>query len=609
MIRVSDYIANFLASHGISHCFMVTGGCALHLDDSLGHDARLTCLYQHHEQACAMAAEAYARVHNRMAAVCVTSGPGSTNAITGVMCAWLDSLPIFVLSGQVRYNLTARSTGLPLRAVGDQEIDICRSIKPLTKYCAMVTDPYSIRYHLEKAFYLAVQGRPGPVWLDIPLDVQGAFIDEAALIGSSPFADEDAAIFQTPPPVSDSAAAEILDSIRQASRPVFYAGQGIRISGTYDTFLRVIRKLNIPVVTGWDTVDLLPDSHPLYAGRPGIMGDRPGNWAVQSSDLLFCVGSRLNIRQIGFQSEEWAPQARTIVCDIDPFELKKPTIHADLPLWADAADLLARLDASLPEGEKCFSDEGWIAHCQKNRRDYPVVQPRHYLPLPDGKVNVYAFMKELSSRLGPDEITVVESGAPCIAGSPAYIIREGHRFLCNAGSCSMGYGLPAAIGAWAASGGQTIISLNGDGSIQMNLQELQTILHYHMDIRIFVINNEGYHAIRQSERNLFAGRPLVGIGPDSGDLSFPDLCAVASAYGYPTLRIHTPRELIPGIKKVLSQKGPFFCEIMTSPLQDYEPKSATKQLPDGSLISAPLQDLAPFLPEEEIRKRTTYPSP
>lgn len=598
-IKVSNYTSQFLVEQGITNVFTVTGGGAMHLNDALGHQKGLTCLYQHHEQACAIAAESYARIHNRIAALCVTTGPGGTNALTGVVGAYLDSIPMLVLSGQVRYDTTARSTGLNIRAMGDQEFDICKAADSMTKYCEMVIDPKKIRYCLEKALFVAQNGRPGPCWLDIPLNVQGAYVETEELEGY----DAEEYKKELPPAVTAETADAILEKIRAAKRPVFYAGNGIRISGGYEAFCRVAEKLNIPVVTCWDSIDAIYDEHPLYVGRGGIMGDRPGNFAVQNSDLVLAVGNRLSIRQVGYNYQTWARAAYVIVNDIDSEELKKPTLHVDMPVWADAKDLLWMLDSRLPEG-KLFQGEDWIQTCQNWKRDYPVVQPKHY---EEGEyANVYAFIKELSSRLNENQITVVGNGSACVVGSHGYVIKKGQRFIINSAIASMGYDLPAAIGACMADHSQDIINVTGDGSIQMNIQELQTIYHHQMPIKIFLINNGGYHSIRQTQMNFF-GEPLVGIGTDSRDLSFPDMAKLAPAYGFPYRKITKNSQLGSVIEEVLAMKGPVICEIFVDTQQKFEPKSATKRLPDGTLVSAPLEDLAPFLSEEELKKNMFIP--
>ena len=356
-IKVSDYIAKRLVQEGITHVFSVTGGGAMHLNDGLGHEPGLTCIYNHHEQACAIAAESYARLHNTIAAVCVTTGPGGTNAITGVLGGYLDSIPMLVLSGQVRYDTTARSTGLKLRAMGDQEFDIMLAVGCMTKYCEMVVDPVRIRYALEKALYLAQTGRPGPCWLDIPLNVQGAFVEEGELAGFDP-----EELDREVPQVSEELVDLALSMLRQAERPVFYAGNGIRIAGAHEIFMEVVEKLNIPVVTGWDSIDAIYNEHPLYVGRGGIMGDRAGNFAVQNSDLVLAVGNRLSIRQVGYNYTTWAREAKVIMVDADAEELRKPTLHVELPIHADAKDFLIKLKNRLTDSER-FVKEEWLSVC------------------------------------------------------------------------------------------------------------------------------------------------------------------------------------------------------------------------------------------------------
>ena len=625
-IKLSTYVSQFLVDHGITHAFTVTGGGAMHLNDSLGHQEGLTCVYNHHEQACAIAAESYARIHNKIAALCVTTGPGGTNAMTGVVGGYLDSIPMLVISGQVRYDTTARSTGLPLRAMGDQEFDITKSAEAMTKYCEMITDPKRIRYCLEKAFYIATTGRPGPCWIDIPLNIQGSYIETDELCGFDPEGYEE----NLAPAIKDEDVDFIIEKINASKRPVFYAGNGIRISGGFETFKNVAELLGIPVATCWDSIDAIYDEHPLYVGRGGIMGDRAGNFAVQNADLVFACGNRLSIRQVGYNWTTWAREAYVIVNDVDEAELKKPTLHVDMPVWGDAKELLEKLEKKLlemkaagklsgsydePDGTKhtecLFDGADWITRCQQWKEKYPVVLKRHYED--KNHTNVYAFIKELSSRLSEGQVTVVGNGSACVVGSHGYVIKKDQRFIINSAIASMGYDLPAAIGAAVAEHGdkalygrslkddtvKDIILVTGDGSIQMNIQELQTIIHHKMPIKIFVINNEGYHSIRQTQTNLF-DKNFVGIGPQSGDLSFPDMSKLAPAYGYSYFSCDGNEYLDEAITQTLSAEGPAICEIFVSKEQNFEPKSATKRLEDGTLVSPPLEDLAPFLDREEF---------
>lgn len=595
-VKVSNYISEFLVKNGITDMFMLTGGGAMHLNDAFGHQEGLRCIYNHHEQACAIAAESYARIHNKIAAVCVTTGPGGTNAITGVVGGWLDSVPMLIISGQVRYDTTARGSGLNLRAMGDQEFDITKAVECMTKYCEMVTDKNKIRYCLEKALIIAQQGRPGPCWLDIPLDIQGAYVDTQDLY---PYDGETSE--PLPGSVNEKTIDEILGRIEKAQRPVFYAGNGIRLSGGFEAFKSVVEKLNLPVVTGWNSIDCIYDEHPLYTGRGGIMGDRAGNFAVQNSDLLLCVGSRLSIRQVGYNYQTWARAAYKIVVDVDSEELKKHTVNADMKVWADAKDFLEKLDLRL--GSKLFKGESWLECCRNWKKKYPVVLPEHCEV--GEKANVYFFIKELSRRLDENQITVVGNGSACVVGSHAYIIKKGQRFIINSAIAAMGYDLPAAIGAHCAEPSGDIILVTGDGSIQMNLQELQTIISNNMPIKIFMINNEGYHSIRQTQQKFF-GEPLVGIGPQSGDLTFPDMSKIAAAYGYKYYGIRNNSQM-DILDCVLAQSGPVFCEIFVSTKQNFEPKSSAKRLPDGTLVSPPLEDLSPFLSYEELKENMFIP--
>lgn len=601
--RLADYVADFLVAHGVTDVFSVVGGGAMHLNDALGHNAGLKVTYNHHEQACAIAAEAYARLENRIAAVCVTSGPGGTNAITGVVGGWLDSIPMFVLSGQVRYDTTARFalqyTGERLRAMGDQEYDITRAVSAMTKYAVMIEDPNTIRYHLERAWHLAITGRPGPVWIDVPVNYQGAFIETEDLKGYDP-AEDDAKL---PSPVEDAIIQAVLEKIRSAKRPVFHAGYGIRLSKGYDAFRSVIEKLNIPIVTYWNAVDLIEDDHPLYCGRAGNMGDRPGNWAIQNADLILAVGTRISIRQVGYNWKTWARAAEVIMVDIDQAELRKPTLHVEMPIWADARDFLTRLDAAAEP--QVFKDEEWIIKCQGWKRDYPAVLPRQWEE--NGTTaNVYAFVRYLSSQLPENSLTAVSNGACCVVGNQAYVIQKGSRMANNSAVASMGYGLPAAIGTCIGGGRRETICLEGDGSIMMNLQELQTILTNKLPIKIFLINNSGYHSIRITQTNLF-NKNFVGIGPESGDVSFPQFEKVAKAFGYRYYSASSNAEMKRVVNEVLAQEGPVFCEIFTDTVQVWEPKSSTKRLEDGTLVSPPLEDLAPFLPRAELEQIMIIP--
>ncbi len=605
--RLADYVADFLVNQGVTDCFSVVGGGAMHLNDALGHKEGLKVTYNHHEQACAIAAEAYARLDNRIAAVCVTTGPGGTNALTGVVGGWLDSIPMFIISGQVRYDTTARyamkfTDGMPLRAMGDQEYDIVKSVIPMTKYAVMIEDPKQIRYALEKAWHLATTGRPGPVWIDIPVNFQGGYIETEELEGYDP--SEDDALL--PPKVSEQIIQTVLEKIRMAKRPVFHAGYGIRLSGGYEVFRKVAEKLNIPVVTYWNAVDLIEDDNELYCGRAGNMGDRPGNWAIQNADLILAIGTRISIRQVGYNWKTWARAAEVIMVDIDQAEMKKPTLHVEMPIWADAKDFLNRMNESIGQEYPVNRSKEWLATCQRWKKEYPAVLPRQWEE--NGETaNVYAFVRYLSSRLPENSLTAVSNGACCVVGNQAYVIQKGSRMANNSAVASMGYGLPAAIGTCIGGGRRTTICLEGDGSIMMNLQELQTVLTNRLPIKLFLINNNGYHSIRITQNNLFKEHSKIGIGPESGDLSFPEFKKIAEAFGYSYYCASSNKEMKEVVDKVLAENGPVFCEIFTDTTQVWEPKSSTKRLSDGTLVSPPLEDLAPFLPREELEKNMFIP--
>ena len=518
--------------------------------------------------------------------------------MTGVLGGWLDSIPMLIISGQVRYDTTARynegfTDGLPLRAVGDQEYDIVKSVAPMTKYAVMIEDPLDIRYELEKAWHLATTGRPGPVWIDIPVNFQGAYIETDGLKGFSP---EPSSV----PSVKDETVEFIVNKIKSAKRPVIYAGGGIRLSGGFDIFRNVIEKLNVPVVTYWNTIDLIETDNPLYVGRGGNMGDRAGNFAVQNSDLVIAIGTRISIRQTGYNFGTWARGAYVIMVDIDRAEMKKKTIHVDLPVWADAKDFLEKLNNFIAEDKKIFNGSDWLETCRTWKAKYPVVTEKQKKQN-NGFVNIYNFIDRLSAALPQNSLTAVSNGACCVAGHQAYIIKKGTRFIINSAVASMGYGLPAAIGLCIAGKRASTVCLEGDGSIMMNLQELQTIITNNLPVKIFLINNNGYHSIRITQNNLFSGHSKIGIGPESGDLSFPEFEKIAKAFGYPYYKACNNLQLEEVVSKVLKEPSYAFCEIFTDTEQVWEPKSSAKRLENGTLVSPPLEDLSPFLPKEELK--------
>lgn len=593
-VKLADWVAERLAAHGIDHVFMLTGGGAMHLNHALGTHPKLATTFTHHEQALSMAAEAYYRLTNRLAVVNVTSGPGGTNAITGVYGAYVDSIGMLVISGQVKTETTVRATGLPLRQFGDQELDIEELVRPITKYVTMVVDPLSIRYHLEKALYLASSGRPGPVWLDIPLDVQAAKIDPDQLAGFDP------AELDEPWKATDlgAAATAILDKLRTAERPVVFAGSGVRLSGAHADFLRLIDKLGVPVVTGWNAHDVLWNAHPLYAGRPGTVGDRGGNMVTQSADLLLILGSRLNIRQVSYNWKTFAREAYKIWIDIDPIELRKPTVSPDMPVVADLAELIpVLLDA--PYAGPTPEHREWLEWSRERVRRFPAMLPEYREHGPT--IHPYAAMDALFAQLGEDDVVVTGNGSACVVSFQVAEIKRGQRLWTNSGCATMGYDLPAAIGVCAATGGnQRVIAIAGDGSIMMNLQEMQTIAGYGLPVKVFLINNNGYVSIFQTHRNFFNGVE-VGGGPKS-NVTFPDFSKVAAAFGFSYFRAESHNALPGAIADALAAEGPVVCEIMIDEHVAFAPKLSAKAHPDGRITSPPLEDLSPFLPREMLRE-------
>ena len=587
--RVADYIADFLVSNGITDCFTIVGGGAMHLNDALGHHPGLHCTYNHHEQACAIAAEGYARYSRKIAAVCVTSGPGGTNAITGVMGGWLDSIPMFIISGQVKFSTTIRSTDVPLRQLGDQEFNIVDTVRTMTKYAVMIENPMDIAYVLERALFLAADGRPGPVWIDVPLNVQGAIIETDDL----KHFDSAAESLEAVPSFSAALGKEILDKIQKAKRPVLFAGDAIRGSGAYQDFLKFAEKLQIPVVTAWNAHDVIPDGSPYFCGRPGTVGTRGGNFVAQFADLLLVLGCRLNIRQISYNWENFAPRAYKIMVDIDPSELRKPTLSIDMPVHADVKDVIQTLNSL---DYTAGNHVKWLGWAKSINAKYPACLPEYRKK--ETPVNPYVFVDSLFKNLTEDDTVVCSNGSACVIGFQAAIIKKNTRLFTNSGCAAMGYGLPSSIGVSVTRKGKRTICLEGDGSLQMNIQELQTVFHNHYNLKIFVINNSGYHSIRQTQLNLFKP-PLCGVCADNG-VSFPELERIAYAYNIPYVRLDAVSTLDSKINEALDIEGPVLIEAVVDPEQFFVPKLSSRRLPDGTMVSPSLEDMYPFLPEEEM---------
>lgn len=590
LVKISDYIADFLAENGIRDVFIITGGGAMHLNDSIGHNKRLKSTFHHHEQACAIAAEAYMRLSGSLPALCVTSGPGGTNTLTGVLGAWLDSIPMFVLSGQVKRETTITACpDIPLRQLGDQEFNITECVKSMTKYTKFLDNPKEVSYHLEKALYLCKEGRGGPVWLDVPLDIQAAKVDTDHMKHFDP-----SELGASYPPYNSRITERIIERIKSAKRPVILAGTGIRLGNAHSEFIELVERLNIPVVTAWNAHDTIWNDHPLYCGRPGTIGDRGGNFVVQNSDLLISLGCRLNIRQISYSYKGFAKNAYKIVVDIDKAELQKPTITPDMAVHGHVKDVIqSLLDSGFHNTENTCKE--WLTWCRDIQAKYPATLPEYYNKC--SPVNPYVFMKELFLCLEEGDSIITGNGSACVTSFQAAILKSGQRLFTNSGCASMGYGVPGAIGSCVASGGKRTICLDGDGSMQMNIQELQTIVHHQYDIKIFYLNNNGYNSIRQTQSNLFKG-DLVGVSATNG-VSFPDMSKIAGAYGIPYLCIRTVDEIQKKAQEALSQKGPVICEVMLDEKQFFAPKLSSKVLPDGQIVSPEIDDMYPFLERDE----------
>ncbi len=588
-MKLSDYVMEAIAATGVRHIFMLPGGGCMHLVDSAGKQPDLTYVCNLHEQASAIAADAYGQYTNHLGVALVTTGPGGTNALTGVTAAWLDSTPTLFLSGQVkRADL---STGMGVRQVGFQEVDIISMVRPITKFAELVLEPTDIRMVLEKALHLATTGRPGPVWIDIPLDVQATEIDVESLIG-----------FQTdttPTPSGLAAnAAKAISILENAKRPIILAGNGIRLSGAVPDFRNLVEKLKIPVLTTWKAADFFPDDHPLYVGRPGSIGQRAANFAQQTSDAILIVGARLDAGQTGYNHQNFAPYARKIMIDIDPYELKKMEFDIEVQIESDASPILTELLTQLNNCDP-KRPEKWINQCKEWRDKYPVILPEYHSRT--NAVDIYVLINELSEQCtGSDIIVPGSSGACSEVTMQAFRITEGQRVLNSQGLGAMGFGIAAAIGACIASGQRRVITIDGDGGFQMNSQELETVRRLNLPIKFFILNNGGYGSIRSTQRSHFDNH-FVASDADSG-LTLPSTAVLAEAYGIRSWTVASHNGLRETIKSALIHPGPALVEVMLDPDQITSPRLTSRQLPDGSMVSSPLEDLWPFLDRDELEK-------
>lgn len=587
MIKVSDFIIRFLESQGVKHIFMLPGGMAMHINDSVGYAKELRPVFMLHEQACTFAAESYARVTNNLGVVCTTCGPAATNTLTGVACSWIESTPLLVITGQVKRADMAQDPDL--RQLGVQEVNIVDMAKPITKYSTVITDPKNIRYELEKAVYLCREGRPGPALLDIPVDVQGCQVEEIELKGFNPDQNKHYII-----------AKELIDRVvsllNKAKRPAIYAGAGVNVANASDNFRKLVEKLRIPVLIHWNGMDILETDHPLYMGHPGAVGQRAANFVLQNADVLITIGTRLALLQTGFNFDGYARNAFHIMVDIDKAELDKPTLHPDLKIQGDAGDfinlLLSRDDLNVNDYSM------WIAKGKEWNNKYPSLNPDWLKNAQH--VNSFYFIDELSRQMNADDIYCGGRAGTCVdAVIQAFDVKKGQGVYVTKGLSSMGNGLPAAIGAAYATG-QKVVIVNGDGGFVMNIQELEVVRRDKLPLKMFILDNQGYSTVRNTQMNVFNGH-FVGCNGESG-LTIGNIKGVAEAYGIKTYTIRYNEEMKNIISEALNYDGPILCMVWIDPAQPIVPRQANYKTSDGQMVSRPLEDMKPLLLSEEIEE-------
>jgi acetolactate synthase-1/2/3 large subunit len=596
-MKLADYVIQFVADQGVRHIFLLPGGGCMHLIDAIGRCRDLEFVCNLHEQACAIAADAYGQYTNNLGVALVTTGPGGTNTLTGVAAAWLDSTPTLFISGQVKRADLKGDRGV--RQMGFQEIDIVAMVQSITKYAVTVTEPSTIRYHLERAVYLARNGRPGPVWLDIPLDVQAAAIEPEAL---EPF--------QLPKGPSDEERATLkrqvsrtIDLLNESERPIILAGNGVRLAKAMGEFSQLIELLQIPVLTTWKALDFLPDDHPLFAGRPGAVASRGANFSQQNSDWLLSLGARLDFGQTAYTHQYFARAARKIVVDIDGAEIRKLDMNVDVPTIADAGDFVREF-LSQRNRIRRLDRSGWLKRCKDWQVKYPIVLPEYWNE-PD-RINNYVLIEALSEAMSGDDLLVPGSSGACSEITmQAFRPKQGARVFNSEGLGPMGFGIAAPLGACLASGRKRTVSIDGDGGFVMNLQELAVVKRLDLPIKFFVLNNGGYVSIQATQRNYFDGR-FVASGEDSG-LFLPNISKVCAAFGFQVFKISTSKDIIRQVRDVLQTDGPALCEVDITATQSTAPRVSNKQLPNGSMVSMPMEDLWPLLDRAEFRENMLIP--
>lgn len=591
-MKLSDYVVEYLEKQNVKDVFMVSGGGCMHLVNSFGNSQKMKIICTHHEQSAAMAAEAYAKYNNELGVAVVTSGPGATNTITGVLGAFQDSTSCIFISGQSKKKQTVYNSTVPgLRQFGVQEVNIIPIVSSITKYAVMINEPEKIRYYLEKAVYIARSGRPGPVWLDIPLDVQSALINEKELEGFNQSELEDKIRIEP----ENNEIESVIKLLNESKRPVVIAGHGVRLSAAIQELKSFVETCTLPVVTPILGIDLLSDEHQCNIGRVGTKGTRAGNFAMQNADLILSIGSRLAVSVVGHEYELFAREAKVIVVDIDKNEHKKRTIKINKLIRADAKKFLKKINE---ESDKLSKHEDWLKQCEVWKKKYPVCLPEY----DDDKngINYYKFIDVLSNKMSAKMPVISDAGSSFYVVSQGVKLKEGQRYITSGAIATMGFGVPAAIGVAAAYPGHTVVTVTGDGSFQQNLQELEVIRFHRMPIKIFVMNNNGYFSIRQTQKKFFNGH-FVGESETSG-ISFPKTAKIADAYGMRYVLIETIQDLDKKLDEILLSDEPVVIEVVLTREQEIIPTNAALLKKDGTMISKPLEDMYPFLSREEFLK-------
>ena len=596
MTKLSDYVIQFIENLGVKHIFLLPGGGSMHLVDSVGRSEKLDYVCNLHEQACAIAADAYGQYTNNLGVALVTTGPGGTNTLTGVAAAWLDSTPMLIISGQVKRADMVGNRGI--RQMGFQELNIVELVKSVTKYAVTVTNPEEIRYYLEKAIALARKGRPGPVWIDIPLDVQAMMINEAQLVGFEDELNEQIALDDLNEKVSHA-----IKLLNQSKRPIILVGNGVRLADGIKEFLKLIDFLQIPVLTTWKAIDFLAEKHPLFAGRPGAVGQRGANFTQQNSDFILIIGARLDFGQTGYNHKNFARAARKVMVDIDPNEIIKMEMPIDIPIRSDAKVFIKELIKQKDKIE-AINRNNWLRKCKEWQAKYPIVLPEYWKQ--DDYVNNYVLIDVLSDEMSENDLLIPgSSGACCELTMQTFRVKKGQRIFYTPGLGSMGCGIPASIGGCIASGRKRTVCIDGDGGFCLNMQELETVRRLNLPVKFFVLNNKGYASIRTTQKNYFEGR-FVASDTSSG-LTLPNTMKIADAFGIPSIKIKNHNRIREKVRKILDIEGPIICEVVLSYEHVTAPKLSSYQKKDGSITSRPLEDLWPFLDRKEYRDNMLIP--